>query len=297
MLLCDLADEQFTCYPGREWIATHAELSERAVSSAVTQLVADGYLRVLRRARKRGGRTSNRYLVMVYGADTPLPEVDDWVSEFALGDDETPDQSNGAADAHMPDDDDCAAGHGNGDPAARMPETGNSDHGSRSTGNDVPGSNKEKIYPLVGNKEISQPPPTSHPDAPMITVAQSVLRTVTADIDVHRLPTDVERGRLVERVVELLGAGWDGEQLAARLAGMGPLSTVASVYAVLVSRLRCVGDPPPPVPSAVPSGPWCGSSSCDPTTRREVDADGRPRFTLAEGGVRVALWCPTCLGR
>lgn len=123
-----------------------------------------------------------------------------------------------------------------------------------------------------------------------------MLRSVTSDVQAHRLPTDVERGRLVERVVDLLAAGWDAEQLAARLRGMGPLSTVASVYAVLVSRLKCVGDPPPMVAAAAALGPWCGMPGCDRTTRRLVDDDERPRFAV-EGGHRVALWCPACSGR
>src|SRR5688572_236500 len=121
LLLADLADEQHTCYPGREYLAERAELSEGAVSRALTQLAADGLVRVLRRARRRGGRTSNRYLLLVKGEATPLPDVDDWVSEFTPAADETAGQDNSDADAPLPDDDDETAGQSNGDAGAPLP--------------------------------------------------------------------------------------------------------------------------------------------------------------------------------
>lgn len=302
LLLADLADEQLTCYPGREYLAEHSELSEGTVSRSVTELREAGFIRVLRRARRRGGRRTNRYLINVYGADTPLPDVDDWVSEVA----DSAGDGNDAPDAHMPEradePDDDAAGDGNDDADAPMPDSGNSDAGAHSNVTDAHSSNKEDSYPLGVNKEIPKPPPTVSygPDelrsAAAIAEAQAVMRRAFEGVEVHRLPGPDERARLVAAAVELLGAGWDAQQLAARLVGMGPLTSAASPYAVLVSRLRQVGDPPPPPAAAVPAAPWCGSLDCDKTTRRLVDEDERPRFEVRDGQ-RVALWCPTCSGR
>ena len=299
LLLCDLADEQLTCYPGRARLADDAELSERAVSSAITGLVEGGFLRVLRRAKRRGGRTSNRYLIMMYGPETPMPDVDDWVSEFATGD-ETAGQGNSAADAHMPVDDQETAGHGNGEPAAHMPDgdgdDGNGEPGAHSNGHDVPVSYRNSSYPLGVNKDHSSPPPTFTHSDPHVLVAQSVLRQITAGGATLRRPPEGERQRRGAHGRGRRDSGGDGDQLGARLRGMGPLATVGSVYAVLVARLRDVGDPPSPPPSALPFGPWCGDEGCDRTTRRLVDTEGRPRFGEVSG-VRVALSCPRCSGR
>lgn len=310
LLLADLADEQHTCYPGREYLAERAELSDGAVSRALTQLAADGYVRVLRRARRRGGRTSNRYLLLVRGEATPLPDVDDWVSEFAPPVDDDAGQGNSDADAPLPDDDDETAGQGNSDAGAPLPGGGNSDAGAHSTVTQEHVSNKEDSYPLGVTQKTPPPPPTfthaaddlASAAAATETVEQAreVLRRATVDVDVLRLPTGPERGRLVERVVGLFGAGWSVDQLVDRLLGMGQLATVASVYAVLTSRLGNVGDPPPPAPASNPVGgpalPWCRSPHCDRTTRVLLDDDDRPLYEYVDGG-RRPLWCPDCSGR
>lgn len=300
MLICDLADEQLTCYPGRKRLARDAELSEGTVSRTVTDLVAGGFLRVLRRARKRGGRSTNRYLVMMYGDDTPLPDVDDWVSEFTGDAGETAGDGNGDADAPLVDGDDEPAGDGNGDTGAPLPGGGNGDADAHSNVTDAHVSNKEDLDPLGVNKENYSPPTVTHgPDqlrsAAAIAEARAVMRRACEGVDALRLPNAAERGSLVEQVVAMLDAGWAAEQLAARLTGMGSLATAASPYAVLMHRLRQVGPPPPP-PAAAPSvGPWCRSAECDKTTRRLVDDEGRPRFAY-QNGHRVALWCE-CSGR
>ena len=310
LLLADLADEQHTCYPGREYLTERAELSPGAVSRAVTGLVADGYLRVLRRAKRSGGRRSNRYLLLIDGDQTALPDVDDWVSEFAPADDETPDQSNSAADAPLPDDHDETAGQGNSAADAPMPPEINSASAAHSNVPQEHSSNREKIYPLPTTQTQYPPPPsTSHPagaigsaaaDVEQLERARDVLRRATRDVEVLRMPTGVERGRLIERVLDALDAGWHVDQLVDRLVGMGQLATVASVYAVLHSRLGQVGDPPavtaPTSPAAPRTAAWCRSSGCDATTRRKLDADGRPVFELVDGE-RRAVWCPDCSGR
>lgn len=318
LLLCDLADEQYTCYPGRSYLAERAELSESVISRAITQLAADGFVRVLRRAKTRGGRRSNRYLVLVDGEHTPLPDVDDWVSEFAPDepdDDETAGQGNDAAAAHMPVDDagqpDETPGQSNGAAGTLLPAFSNSAAGAHTTVPQEHSSIEEDLDPLLKTQDQKPTPPTFTHSAPpassaaaaetmldelRVGEARTVLRRVTVDVDALRLPTGVERGRLVERVVDLIGAGWEPDDLVARLVGMGSLGTVASVYAVLISRLRGVGDPPTPPAEPAEALPWCRQPGCDRTTRRLVDEQDRPKFEHVDGR-RVPLWCPDCSGR
>jgi hypothetical protein len=52
----------------------------------------------------------------------------------------------------------------------------------------------------------------------------------------------------------------------------------------------------PTSPAAPVAAAWCGSAHCDRTTRRKLDDDGRPMFTLVDGE-RRRDWCPTCSGR
>lgn len=311
LLLADLADEQLTCYPGREYLAARAEVAPTTVSKAITQLVDGGFVRVLRRARRNGGRRSNRYLIMMYGADTPFPDIDDWVSEFVNDVEdftrEAAGQGNGAPAAPLPDGDDETAGQDNSAPAAPLPADGNGAPATHSTVLDEHSSNKEDPYPLAVNKDHSPPPPRStHPACGdrsaaaaerIVDDARSVLRQVTANVEAVRLPTDAERDRLVGRAILHLYAGWSAQQLVDRLHGMGPLDRVASVYAVLNSRLLNLGAPPvdeaPSQPQPRPLGPWCGSASCDPTTRRQLDEQGRPLFGV-DGLGRMKLYCETC---
>lgn len=313
LLLCDLADEQYTCYPGRAYLAERAELSEGVVSRAITALAADGFLRVLRRAKTRGGRRSNRYLLLVDGDATALPDVDDWVSEFTPDDDEPAGQSNSDADAPLPVDNadgpDEPAGQSNDAADAHMPETTNSDAGAHTNVLFRHSSIEEDLDPSLKIQNQNPPPPTfTHSatdpssaaaamlDELRVEDARDVLRRATLDVEAPRMPTGVERGRLVAAVVDLIGAGWEPADLVARLTGMGPLSTVASVYAVLVARLRQVGDPPTPPAEPAERGPWCGRPGCDRTTRRLVDGDDRPKFEIVDGA-RVPMWCPACSGR
>jgi hypothetical protein len=304
LLIADLADEQFTCYPGRPYLAQRAEIAETTVSKIVTQLVDGGFLRVLRRAKRRGGRRSNRYLVLVHGPDTPLPDVEDWVGEFAPADDSAG-EDNSAPEAPLTDEPDETAGESNGAPEAPLPGESNGAPEAHSTVLEEHVSLRNGSYPLPKTQD-PPPPPTSHPVYEPLSaaeterlIARNVLRMVTSDVDVSRLPTAVERDRLVERTVELLGAGWTFPTLSARLVGMGPLHTVASVYAVLKTRLRDVGPPPAPAVAPAPAAaplPWCRAVDCDPHSRRQIDDEGRPKVQVTEAG-RVFLYCPDCSGR
>lgn len=87
LLLGDRADESHSCFPGVALLAWESEMSERSVRSAITTLREAGLIRVLRRggAGRRGGgggRRSNRYQLLLDGADTPLPQADDWTTEY-----------------------------------------------------------------------------------------------------------------------------------------------------------------------------------------------------------------------
>ena len=303
LLLADHADEQHTCYPKIETLAERSELSESAIEKAIAALRDAGLLRVLRRAKRSGGRRSNRYLLLVYGDQTPLPDVEDWVSESAG-------QGKPVAGTGLPDDADETAGQSKPVPQEGLPSEGKPVSGTGSNPSQVRVSSKEDLEPPSVTKDSDPPPPTfTHPGddissaaaaAIAADAARDVLRRVTADVEVLRMPTAVERGRLVERVAALLADGWSGPQLVDRLVGMGGLSTVASVYAVLTSRLGHVGDPPPPAPATNPVGgpalPWCGSPTCDRTTRRRLDDEQRPMFAIVDG-VHRALWCEDCSGR
>lgn len=76
------ANEHHTCWPGIDEIATATQINERTVRRAITELVEAGLIRQLYRYhRKDAGRRSCRYLVMVHGANTPLPPKKDWVNE------------------------------------------------------------------------------------------------------------------------------------------------------------------------------------------------------------------------
>jgi DNA-binding transcriptional ArsR family regulator len=303
LLLADHADEQHTCYPKIDTLAERSELSESAIEKAIAALRDAGFLRVLRRAKRSGGRRSNRYLLLVYGEQTPLPDVEDWVSESAG-------QSKPVAGTGMPEQPDESAGQSKPVREAGLPESIKPVTGTGSNPSQVRVSSNKEVEPPSVTKDSDAPPPTStHPVDDISSAAaaaiaadwaRDVLRRVTADVDVLRMPTAVERGRLVERVAALLADGWSAPQLVDRLLGMGGLATVASVYAVLSSRLGHVGDPPPPAPATNPVGgpalPWCGSATCDRTTRRRLDDEQRPAFAMVEGAPR-ALWCEDCSGR
>lgn len=100
-------------------------------------------------------------------------------------------------------------------------------------------------------------------------------------------------GRLADRLVLALDAGWTAEDLADRLGG--PLGTAGDVYAVLSSRITDVLDETPPPTRAAPppqqrsrwTVPWCGS--CDGATNRRAYAN-----PLNATDQTLAGPCPRC---
>lgn len=82
VMLANHSDEQHTCYPLVETLAKETQLGESTVRRCITNLAIDGKIRVLQRWAVRGSRRSNRYQLLVAGADTPLPEHGDWQREY-----------------------------------------------------------------------------------------------------------------------------------------------------------------------------------------------------------------------
>lgn len=95
LLIANRADEAHSCYPGTELLVWESELGASTIDNAIRDLVKMGLLRVLRRAKKRGGRRTNRYQLLVDGPDTPPPPVDDWVSEYTPRDKPSEDGDGG----------------------------------------------------------------------------------------------------------------------------------------------------------------------------------------------------------
>jgi|SRR5215510_2102526 len=81
IMLANHADESHSCFPKVKTISAATEISVSAVSEAIKNLVADGWIKTLERYDAKGARIHNRYLLMVDGPDTPLPPYDDYVGE------------------------------------------------------------------------------------------------------------------------------------------------------------------------------------------------------------------------
>ena len=81
--LAGRADQAYTCFPKVSLIAKETEVCERSVHAALAELVAGGFIRILYRYRSDGSQRSNRYLLLVEGPETPLPEGEDWSRERA----------------------------------------------------------------------------------------------------------------------------------------------------------------------------------------------------------------------
>lgn len=94
IMLCNHADEQFTCYPGVKVLAHETQLGESTVRRCLTNLVADKKIRVLQRWGRRGSRRSNRYQVLVHGPEMELPEAGDWHHEYAYTPRPKPDEAD-----------------------------------------------------------------------------------------------------------------------------------------------------------------------------------------------------------
>lgn len=78
MTLAEYADEANSCFPSQQLLADATEQSVRTVRSHLAELEAMGLLRREHRGNGAGGRTSDRYYLLVHAANpagnpTPLP--------------------------------------------------------------------------------------------------------------------------------------------------------------------------------------------------------------------------------
>lgn len=80
MYLASRADQAHTCFPKVPTIAADTEYDESTVRRAITALVEVGLVRQFYRYHRDGARRSCRYLLMVDGPDTKMPERD-WIHE------------------------------------------------------------------------------------------------------------------------------------------------------------------------------------------------------------------------
>jgi hypothetical protein len=77
-VLADHAGQDHSCYLRTRLIASETDLSEAGVRKAVGRLIDAGLVRVYDRYDRTGKRISNRYQVLVDGAETPAPDAEDY---------------------------------------------------------------------------------------------------------------------------------------------------------------------------------------------------------------------------
>lgn len=77
-VLADHAGQDHSCYLRTRLIASETDLSEAGVRKALARLIDAGLVRVFSRYDDSGKRISNRYQIMIDGAETPWPDAEDW---------------------------------------------------------------------------------------------------------------------------------------------------------------------------------------------------------------------------
>ena len=77
-VLADHAGQDHSCYLRTRLIASETDLSEAGVRKALARLIDAGLVRVFDRYNSDGKRISNRYQLLVDGADTPMPDAEDY---------------------------------------------------------------------------------------------------------------------------------------------------------------------------------------------------------------------------
>jgi hypothetical protein len=77
-VLADHAGQDHSCYLRTRLIASETDLSEAGVRKALARLIDGGLVRVYDRYDRTGKRISNRYQVLVDGAETPAPDAEDY---------------------------------------------------------------------------------------------------------------------------------------------------------------------------------------------------------------------------
>jgi DNA-binding PadR family transcriptional regulator len=77
-VLADHAGQDHSCYLRTRLIAAETELSESTIRDALARLIEQGLIRVYERHHASGARKSNRYQLLIDGAETPEPDAEDW---------------------------------------------------------------------------------------------------------------------------------------------------------------------------------------------------------------------------
>ncbi len=77
-VLADHAGQDHSCYLRTRLIASETDLSEGGVRKALLRLIDAGLVRIYDRYDRTGKRISNRYQVLVDGAETPSPDAEDY---------------------------------------------------------------------------------------------------------------------------------------------------------------------------------------------------------------------------
>jgi DNA-binding transcriptional ArsR family regulator len=83
-VLADHAGQDHSCYLRTRLIASETDLSEGGVRKALARLIEAGLVRIYDRYDRTGKRVSNRYQVLVDGAETPAPDAEDYADVRGL---------------------------------------------------------------------------------------------------------------------------------------------------------------------------------------------------------------------
>jgi hypothetical protein len=244
IMLANHADEQNTCYPSVEKLAAETQLGASTVRRCITHLTIDGKIRVLQRWATRGSRRSNRYQLLLDGAEAKLPEHDDWQREYEY----TPRPNEGAdagetiplAASGMPD---------QGLNTARCEQTAQSERYI------PPGASGYSNKEVVNLHKESPPTPQTAGAAEDLDEDTRTKIAACAD-DVQDQRPEWSRRRIVAAIREAMADGRDPQIVleAARLVAADPLTRVpgrlnedGEWWAQAAQKVRAsVPKPPPP---------------------------------------------------
>ncbi len=298
VVLANHADEQHTCYPSVESLAATTQLGTSTVRRCITNLTIDGKIRVLQRWGKRGSRRSNRYQLLMLGADTPLPEHDDWQREYEYvprpkdidnNDADSPDEGTADIDGDERgrDADDKPLGTSTmsdqGDHAARSEHTARSERYMAPGSSGINRSDREvtsnRNEPPVGNLYKESPPPSG----PELTDARDTSSEREGGEDSNHSGNGDRRDEL-----EVFAAWFDGRTTWNRTAivdaltgavaqGRGDLRRCATALRELAEGRHGVTGSPRRL---LRDGPWwtppAPGMAGDPRARREGPRCRRP---------------------
>lgn len=273
--LATLVDQEWSCYPGQEFLAAATGQSERAVRDHLAALEADGIIRRGKRYRRDGTRTSDRFwlrpAVTVGEGGEDVPELP---AEPAGSPDGPPEPDRGASppSATL----DLAA-----EPAGSPPSTTgdslpdyrrNPPRLAAKSAGDLPSGPVQKDLPPY-------PPDVGEAGGQADAERDEAGRAVAA-LPPRLAPTSPrQRVQLVEAALALVRAGWPcGTVVELATADLPP--AVRSPAGFVLTRWRSAVSLPPPRPEPVveptPGGrEWCGTCDGPDYRWRQDPATGR----------------------